>query len=167
MRQVCPRVELLTCWHVYNCRRGALVLKLNLTNKYINSQHYIERKITLIMGRDCCGQKPLSPELAVPIAASTETMNTCLDSCWDVNDAQTIDAQALGQEERSQEKLDDSCSFTNCANDKTEHNILAPDCCRGKVTPCCDTSCIDRLAMRECQLNYMAKPGRSAQTNRQ
>ncbi|KAF2652371.1 heavy metal translocatin [Lophiostoma macrostomum CBS 122681] len=27
----------------------------------------------------------------------------------------------------------------------------APDCCKGKPSPCCDSTCIDRLALRECQ----------------
>lgn len=31
-------------------------------------------------------------------------------------------------------------------NDKGD----APDCCAGKTSPCCDTSCLDRLAVREC-----------------
>ncbi|KAK0747305.1 E1-E2 ATPase-domain-containing protein [Apiosordaria backusii] len=26
-----------------------------------------------------------------------------------------------------------------------------PDCCKGKSSPCCDTSCLDRLALRACQ----------------
>jgi Cu2+-exporting ATPase len=27
----------------------------------------------------------------------------------------------------------------------------APSCCEGKPSPCCDSSCIDRIALRECR----------------
>lgn len=27
----------------------------------------------------------------------------------------------------------------------------APGCCEGKAAPCCDQSCLDRLALRECE----------------
>ncbi|KAH6692573.1 copper-translocating P-type ATPase [Plectosphaerella plurivora] len=36
-----------------------------------------------------------------------------------------------------------------------------PSCCEGKIAPCCDTSCIDRLALRECQAgDYAISEGR-------
>ncbi|KAM0273929.1 hypothetical protein ACHAQH_008133 [Verticillium albo-atrum] len=41
-----------------------------------------------------------------------------------------------------------------------------PDCCEGKKSPCCDTTCIDRLALRECQADRFSiaeeKPACSA-----
>ncbi|KAK2056143.1 copper-translocating P-type ATPase [Colletotrichum caudatum] len=47
----------------------------------------------------------------------------------------------------------DCCSFSpppvKSAGDKT------PSCCEGKTFPCCDSTCIDRLALRECT-NKMA-----------
>lgn len=30
-------------------------------------------------------------------------------------------------------------------------DINAPGCCKGKTSPCCDVSCLDRLALRECE----------------
>lgn len=30
-------------------------------------------------------------------------------------------------------------------------DVAAPECCKGKPSPCCDNSCIDRLALRACQ----------------
>ncbi|KAE8149773.1 E1-E2 ATPase-domain-containing protein [Aspergillus avenaceus] len=32
-------------------------------------------------------------------------------------------------------------------------NTDEPSCCRGKARPCCDTSCLDRLALRECEMS--------------
>ncbi|TDZ16124.1 P-type cation-transporting ATPase [Colletotrichum orbiculare MAFF 240422] len=33
----------------------------------------------------------------------------------------------------------------------------APSCCEGKTSPCCDSSCIDRLALRECSSKSNAR----------
>jgi hypothetical protein len=30
-------------------------------------------------------------------------------------------------------------------------DTLIPSCCKGKASPCCDVSCLDRLALRECE----------------
>ncbi|KJZ77773.1 hypothetical protein HIM_02950 [Hirsutella minnesotensis 3608] len=35
----------------------------------------------------------------------------------------------------------------------------APDCCRGKAWPCCDDSCLERLALRECRLDAKSSCG--------
>lgn len=59
---------------------------------------------------------------------------------------------------------DDCCSSGECENDKVQDDTDQPDCCRGKVSPCCDSSCLDRLAMRECEMNA-AILGSGAQTN--
>jgi Cu2+-exporting ATPase len=117
------------------------------------------------MGCDCCGQQAPSPEpVAAPIATPTEKMNSCQDSCCDGNDLEEdLDTNDLGQEERTQENPDDCCSSGKCANDKPEHDPDTPDCCRGKVGPCCDTSCLDRLAMRECEMSAAAASGPYAQ----
>lgn len=29
-------------------------------------------------------------------------------------------------------------------------DMSTPSCCQGKASPCCDESCLDRLALREC-----------------
>ncbi|POR36622.1 P-type cation-transporting ATPase [Tolypocladium paradoxum] len=35
-------------------------------------------------------------------------------------------------------------------------NTQVPDCCEGKLSPCCDDSCLDRLALRECEAGLAA-----------
>lgn len=42
---------------------------------------------------------------------------------------------------------DKDCS-DNCCSAKSDPK--SPECCRGKPAPCCDESCLDRLALREC-----------------
>jgi len=99
-----------------------------------------------------------NPDLGV------EETSSCQDSCCD-GDAEPLDTKAPGQGEPTQEKSDDCCSSGNCADDKTDDDTDAPDCCRGKAGPCCDTSCLDHLAMRECEMSAAAAPGPTAQTN--
>ncbi|KAL7909975.1 E1-E2 ATPase domain-containing protein [Trichoderma velutinum] len=46
-----------------------------------------------------------------------------------------------------------SCSKGCCSKgDKPCPDLMkAPPCCEGKVSPCCDQTCLDRLALRECE----------------
>ncbi|KAJ5152615.1 uncharacterized protein N7482_009093, partial [Penicillium canariense] len=80
------------------------------------------------------------------------------------DDAQPLDT-IPGRNTPTPEKPDDCCSSGKCADNKTENHTDAPDCCRGKVSPCCDTSCLDRLAMRECEMNATAAPGPNSPPN--
>ncbi|KAH6897457.1 copper-translocating P-type ATPase [Thelonectria olida] len=51
------------------------------------------------------------------------------------------------------ESSDDACK-SDCCSEKLplEEDITPkPDCCAGKIAPCCSTSCIDRIALRECE----------------
>lgn len=111
------------------------------------------------MGSDCCGQQASAPApIVAPIAAQTEETTICQSSCCGGNDPdETLDTTATGQGERTYEEAVDCCSSGNCTDDKTEHDANAPDCCRGKVGPCCDTSCLERLAMRECAMSPSAE----------
>lgn len=47
------------------------------------------------------------------------------------------------------------CVDACCAPPKPKaspvYDILAPGCCKGKPSPCCDESCLDRLALWECE----------------
>lgn len=55
---------------------------------------------------------------------------------------------------RSEAECQDSC----CAGNESEAlHEPAPPCCIGKSSPCCDDSCIDRLALRECELTCNSK----------
>jgi Cu2+-exporting ATPase len=112
------------------------------------------------MGCDYYGSPALAPEPNVTsLAAPSEKTGSCQDSCCDIDDDEPLDTTASGQIELTPEKPDDCCSPSKCADSKTENHTDAPDCCRGKVSPCCDTSCLDRLAMRECEMSATAAPG--------
>ncbi|KAJ5652736.1 hypothetical protein N7507_010162 [Penicillium longicatenatum] len=112
------------------------------------------------MGCDYCG-----PPDATPLAAPSEKTSSCQDSCCDSDDAKPLDTTASGLKEPTPEKPDDCCSPGKCADSKAENPTDAPACCRGKVSPCCDTSCLDRLALRECEVSATAVPGPSSQPN--
>ncbi|OAR02368.1 hypothetical protein LLEC1_05401 [Akanthomyces lecanii] len=75
------------------------------------------------MGSGCCLPPPVE---AVP--AVIPQPDVCPDSCCVDSDKATLTAD----------------------NDRDKGKNAAPDCCAGKTGPCCDTSCLDRLAMREC-----------------
>lgn len=61
----------------------------------------------------------------------------------------------VNQEE--EEQKDDCCVSGSCEEAKNDNDgDDAPDCCRGKSSPCCNASCIDRLAIRECEMSAAA-----------
>ncbi|TQV97503.1 heavy metal translocating P-type ATPase [Cordyceps javanica] len=75
------------------------------------------------MGSDCC-----APTAVDAAPAVTPKAEVCRDRCCGDSNNATL-------------AVDNS-------KDKGKDND--PDCCAGKTAPCCDTSCLDRLAMREC-----------------
>ena len=115
------------------------------------------------MGCDYCSPPAPGPEPDTPLAAPSEKTSSCQDSCCDSDDAEPLDTTASGQKVAPREKQDDCCSPRKCEDNKTENHTNAPDCCHGKVSPCCDTFCLDRLAMRECELSAAAGPGSNSE----
>ncbi|OAA74400.1 ATPase, P-type, K/Mg/Cd/Cu/Zn/Na/Ca/Na/H-transporter [Akanthomyces lecanii RCEF 1005] len=75
------------------------------------------------MGSDCCASPPVEAAPAV-----TPQPGRCRDLCC----------------------VDSDKTILAADNDLDKDMDAAPDCCAGKPGPCCDTSCLDRLAMREC-----------------
>ncbi|KAJ6166911.1 p-type copper atpase [Penicillium chermesinum] len=61
--------------------------------------------------------------------------------------------------------MDDCCSPGRLPGNEAENNTDAPDCCRGKVRPCCDAFCLDLLALRECEMSTAAAPTPNVQPN--
>ncbi|KAL6884454.1 p-type copper atpase [Trichoderma evansii] len=118
------------------------------------------------MGCDCCGPPTPGPEpVAATIAAPITETSSCQDSCCDGGDnGEPLETKDPCQREPNLEKPDDYCSSGKCADKKARDDVDAPDCCRGKVGPCCDTSCLGRLAMRECAMSAVAAPGANSQT---
>lgn len=121
--------------------------------------------MTSTMGDHYCdppAPAPPKPDVTT-LAALSEKTSSCQNSCCDSDDAEHTPAP--GQKTPTPENPDCCCTPGKCADNITENHTDAPDCCRGKVSPCCDTSCLDRLAMRECELSAMAAPGLNSQLN--
>ncbi|KAM0484014.1 hypothetical protein ACHAP7_003516 [Fusarium lateritium] len=117
------------------------------------------------MGLDCCGPPaPATEPVPAPIPTPIEETSSCQDSCCDSGDSddQPLETKDPGQGEPNPGKPNNCCSSGKCADDKAKDDTDAPDCCRGKVSPCCDTSCLDRLAMRECEMSAVAAPNTNA-----
>lgn len=58
----------------------------------------------------------------------------------------------------SDNKVDDDCCIPKCEKSSRSapeppgaEDQDSPICCRDKVYPCCDVSCLDRIALRECE----------------
>lgn len=69
-----------------------------------------------------------------------------------------------GHREINREDSSGCCASDGCSDDKITKDTNKPDCCRGKESPCCDTSCLDRLALRECVMTAAVPSGSNAQT---
>ncbi|KAL2836028.1 E1-E2 ATPase-domain-containing protein [Aspergillus pseudodeflectus] len=116
------------------------------------------------MGRDCCGPSARTPQPDImPISAPIKEASSCPDACCDSDDTERLDTMAPGQGQPTLEKADDGCSPSEAMDSQPDNNTDAPYCCRGKVNPCCDTSCLDRLAIRECEMSAGAAHGRDGQ----
>lgn len=85
-------------------------------------------------GDGCCpGDKP-SKDTRVKAAA------TCEDACCGGDDAVSTARSDAGA----------SCKDACCNDEKPEpEDPNNPSCCKGKSSPCCDASCVDRLVARE------------------
>lgn len=121
------------------------------------------------MGKDCCSPPAVGHETDITsLVPSGEKKSCCQGSCrCDSNDAEPSDTTNSGQKESALEELDDCCSPVDgkCEESQTEKDDDAPECCKGKVGPCCDTSCLDRLATRECELSATTALGLNSESN--
>lgn len=85
-------------------------------------------------------------------------LTPCQDTCCDEPSKEVQDG---ARREVKDANLDDCCApnLTEPACNKDccsipepprVDDIRVPSCCEGKAAPCCDQSCLDRLALREC-----------------
>jgi hypothetical protein len=101
-------------------------------------------------GSACCAAPevlPLAPTLPPPELNADCSVVSCKD---------------IGSQKKPESEKDDCCvspaedtlEKKTCCSSKPinvePHDQEVPSCCEGKSFPCCDTSCIDRLALREC-----------------
>ncbi|KAI1470952.1 heavy metal translocatin [Daldinia caldariorum] len=90
----------------------------------------------------CCGSKAdkgIEDNCCKLVEAADEC---CQDSCCDAEG--DIDGKFDGP---SDDIPQDTCKDACCSTRKPETNEAT--CCEGKPKPCCDTTCIDRLVLRE------------------
>lgn len=80
---------------------------------------------------------------SAPSMAPGKEKSSCNNSCCggDVKSFRN-ETQAEFSERKLHLPSSDHCTDSHPKDED------APDCCRGKDSPCCDTSCLDRLAMR-------------------
>ncbi|KAF5722777.1 Cu2+-exporting ATPase [Fusarium mundagurra] len=105
------------------------------------------------MGCDCCGPPASAAESVTAETPPPSDIGCCKDACCDGADAAT---EVKEEEPANKERDDDCCASGSC--EKPNKDDDAPECCRGKASPCCNASCIDRIAIRECELSASHKP---------
>ncbi|KAL2808225.1 E1-E2 ATPase-domain-containing protein [Aspergillus granulosus] len=107
----------------------------------------------------CCGDASKLPQQSEACREKESKQDTCCSS----SSCDRTQASKLPQlPVACREKEDTCCSSSTC--DKTQGRESAdisepeshvddpnnPSCCSGKAKPCCDVSCLDRIAVREC-----------------
>ncbi len=97
-----------------------------------------------------------------PLATPTQTPTACKDSCCgqksEVSNEKDMGAQAKGDcSETSCEPttINSGCTDNCCSAPGPTQNVhdvsTETECCDGTTLPCCDDSCLDRLALRACE----------------
>lgn len=111
------------------------------------------QRVDMCLEDGCCGDEEAKiPEVGdccdddggccTAEEGSTPVVETCQDAC----------CAEEGIYKASKESSDAGCEDACCSSDKTATKKSdAPACCDGKPSPCCDVSCLDRLADRECE----------------
>lgn len=104
----------------------------------------------------CCTEDDEQPK-AITEAKSN---GTCEDGCCAGGQSSKTNALALGatcgdsccDEEQAVDVVSDASCKDACCDDAklAPQDPEDPSCCKGKTNPCCDVSCLDRLAAREC-----------------
>lgn len=113
--------------------------------------------------KDCCGNVIAAPEPsscggccgADSVQAGTEEPEKiCRPQAQFTNSAINSDRNDTDGHSTVQNPLvtpaGDCCSALRQPSPTPREDTNPPECCRGKQFPCCDDSCLDRLALREC-----------------
>lgn len=91
-------------------------------------------------GNACCASKEVEPD----------NHNRTFEHLHSLpEDTSSISHQAVdAQQSASQANCEDECCSKEQPASETSATV---ECCIGKTSPCCDKSCLDRLAVRECR----------------
>ena len=92
-------------------------------------------------GSGCCG----APQ-PVPLEQSAPAVPPIADNAEKCCNEDDTEDPAESSEDSCQDACCDGLAVEKLSDDPSE----VPSCCKGKPFPCCDSSCIDRLALREC-----------------
>ncbi|KAF5647271.1 Cu2+-exporting ATPase [Fusarium sp. NRRL 52700] len=103
------------------------------------------------MGCDCCGPPASAAESVTAETPPPSDIGSCKDACCDGGEAAI---EVKEKESANKERVDDCCASGSCEEPNEDD---APECCRGKTSPCCNASCIDRIAIRECEMSASHK----------
>ncbi|KAF6807876.1 P-type cation-transporting ATPase 2 [Colletotrichum sojae] len=87
---------------------------------------------------DCCKPK-------------TDVKDDCKKGCCGSSETKPVDSCGSNATAKKPKAKDD-CNKGCCSSATSVKPQMdkAPSCCEGKTSPCCDSTCIDRLALREC-----------------
>ncbi|KAK7429941.1 hypothetical protein QQZ08_003563 [Neonectria magnoliae] len=108
------------------------------------------------MACDCCGPPAQSLE---PIQTQLEVQDDgasgcCSDeSCDGGGDAVGSTSEETKPQDTGEKAPVDLFDAGKNIEDMASEDTAVPSCCRGIQAPCCDVSCLDRLALRECEKN--------------
>ncbi|KAI0882802.1 heavy metal translocatin [Annulohypoxylon maeteangense] len=93
----------------------------------------------------CCGPKDGQDDKdSCCEPAESIADDCCKDSCCDAKEEVKDDCCSPPSEVTQD---NDSCKDACCSTSKSDE--VEPSCCQGKQKPCCDSTCIDRLVLRE------------------
>ncbi|KAI2617046.1 heavy metal translocatin [Hypomontagnella submonticulosa] len=87
---------------------------------------------------------------------------SCQDSCCDA-DEEVIDDCCGPTKDTPQDTCKDKC----CSTPESKEAEPSPTCCKGKQQPCCDTTCIDRIVLRETANEARRGSGQSSSSSKE
>lgn len=87
------------------------------------------------------------------MGCDTKSRDICISSCCgqdkEINSRDVYVSQTPDQ---------GNTETRRSAGKAQEEDANRPDCCKDKPYPCCDASCLDRIALRECEKGPIPSP---------
>ena len=91
---------------------------------------------------------------AATMVCESEPRNTCPSGCCDEQRKEVKPKDACVPQGSDEGRTERCCSTEN----PQEEDLNNPSCCKDKPSPCCDVSCLDRIALRECHKEQIPSP---------
>lgn len=95
-------------------------------------------------GGSCCNDQPAEPLCNTDTSPRDDLAKSCCDG--------SLAIEAGGAKDNTSLKACRTSGYFSTLQPSAPApaELKASECCRGKPAPCCDESCLDRLALREC-----------------